>query len=136
MESPYNFLDRGLEKEAVPCCQQYGIGIIPWGPLAGGFLTGKYRPNEAAPAGTRLSRPMPMYDRYMTPANYTRLAKLEAFARVRGHTVGELALAWLLARPMVTSVIPGATRPEQVRANAAAAAWKLTPAEMAELDKI
>jgi aryl-alcohol dehydrogenase-like predicted oxidoreductase len=136
VEARYNFLDREIEKELVPCCQQYGVGIIPWGPLAGGFLTGKYRKGETAPAGARLAKPMPMYDRYMTPDNYARLDKIELFARERGHTIGELALAWLLSRPMVSSVIPGSTRPEQVRANVAAAAWKLTPAEMAELDKI
>lgn len=136
MESRYNLLDREIEPEVIPCCLKYGIGIIPWGPLAGGFLTGKYRPGEPGPAGARLSKPMPLYDKVLNDANFKKVAKYEAFARDRGHTVSELALAWLFAHPAVTSVIPGATRPEQVRANVAAATWKLTPAEMAELNRI
>ena len=132
----YNLLDREIEVELVPCCQSYNIGVIPWGPLAGGFLTGKYRQGEAAPPGARLARPMALYGEVFTETNWSKLAKLEAFAAGCGHTVGELAIAWLLSKPWVSSIIAGAKTVEQVSANAAPAGWKLTAEEVAEVEAI
>ncbi len=131
----YHMFEREVEKEIVPACQYFGIGILPYFPLAGGFLTGKYRPGRPPPPGSRGENSQ-YVQRYMTPANFARLEKLEAFAKDHGHSMNELAHAWLLARPQVSSVISGATRPDQVQANAASADWKLTPGEMEEIDKI
>jgi len=132
----YSLLDRRIEGELVPCCQAYGIGVIPWGPLAGGFLTGKYRRGEEPPADGRLSGPNPAFSRIFTDANWDKLAKFEAFTTERGHTVGELAIAWLLSRPWLSTVIAGARKIEQVSANVAAGEWKLTAEEVAEVDSI
>ncbi|MBI4330290.1 MAG: aldo/keto reductase [Chloroflexi bacterium] len=133
VESMYHILDRGIEEELVPCCQAYGVGVVPWGPLAGGFLTGKYRRSEMPP-GARLSGRPGRYSAFLNDPGFDQLAKLEAFARERGHSVGELAIAWLLARPWLGSVISGATKPDQVAANVAGANWKLTPEDMAAVD--
>jgi len=132
----YNILQRQIEQELVPCCEAHGIGIIPWGPLAGGFLTGKYRRDQPPPANTLLATKPMAYDRIMTDGNWAKLAKLEAFAVKRGHTIGELAIAWLLAHPWLCSVIAGASRPDQLQEHIAAAAWTLNPEELRELDKI
>jgi aryl-alcohol dehydrogenase-like predicted oxidoreductase len=126
----YNILDREIEEELVPFCQRYNIGIIPWGPLAGGFLSGKYRRGEKAAADWRLAKPIPIYGNLFTEDNYTRLAKLEAFAVERGHTVGELAIAWLLAKPWISTVIAGVHKVEQISANIKAVDWKLTAEEL------
>jgi len=132
----YNLLQRQIERELVPCCEAHGIGVIPWGPLAGGFLTGKYRRDQPPPGDTLLAtRPM-AYAGIMTDINWAKLAKLEAFAVRRGHTVGELAIAWLLAHPWLCTVIAGASRPDQLQEHVAAAAWKLNTEDIAELDKI
>jgi aryl-alcohol dehydrogenase-like predicted oxidoreductase len=132
----YNLFMRQVEAELVPCCLAHGVGIIPWGPLQGGFLTGKYRQGEKAPADSRLSKPMALYDGVISDVNYSRVVKLEAFAKERGHTVAELALAWLLSRPYVPTVIPGAKKPEQVNANVAASGWKLTAEDVAKIEAI
>lgn len=135
IQPAYNLLDRSIDRELVPMCEKYGVGIIPYSPLAGGFLTGKYRKDAPIQEGTR-GYNNAMFGRTMSERNFAVLEKLEAFASAREHGVGELAMAWLLARPMVCSVIAGATRPEQVEENAASINWKLTAAEMAELDEI
>lgn len=132
----YNLLDRSIEAEMVPCCQAYGIGVIPWGPLAGGFLTGKYRKGEEAPPDARLARPIALYGNVFTEANWRKLAGLEAFAVERGHSVGELAIAWLLSKPWISTVIIGARKVEQVPANAAGSDWKLTADEVAAVEAI
>jgi len=132
----YHILDRKIEEELVPLCQAYKIGIIPWAPLAGGFLTGKYRKDEKAPSDWRLSTPIKIYGNMLTEENFRKLAKLEAFATMRGHTVGELALAWLLAKPWVSTIIAGARSVEQVKANLGVVGWKLTAEEVSELDAI
>ena len=129
----YHMLERGIEQEIVPYCNAHKVGILPYFPLAGGFLTGKYRRGEPAPAGSR-GESSPYVQRYMTDANYARIEKLEAWARERGHSMGELAHAWLLAQPQVSSVISGATKPEQVQANAKAADWALSPEELAQVN--
>lgn len=136
VQPQYNLLARQVERELVPCCQAYNIGIIPYSPLAGGFLTGKYRKGEEPPADARLSRPNVAFRRIFTDDNWGKLAKLEAFARERGHTAGELAIAWLLAKPGVSTVIAGARKIEQVSANVTAGEWKLTAEEVAKVDAI
>ncbi len=131
----YNLLKRGIERELVPACQAYDIGIIPYFPLESGFLTGKYRPGQGVPEGTRFAK-APNYQGMLNEGNFAILAGLESFAEERGHTVGELAMAWLAARPQVCSVISGASTPEQVEANAKGLEWKLTDEDLAEVDKI
>lgn len=132
----YNILARQVERELMPCCQAYGIGIIPYSPLASGFLTGKYRKDEEPPAGARLSGPDPRMRRVFTDENWNRLEKLENYAKERGHTIGELAIAWLLAKPMLATVIAGARKVEQVTANVAAGDWKLTAEEVTEIEAL
>ena len=133
MQPHYSMLYRKPEEEMIPFCEKYGIGILPYYPLENGFLTGKYRRGKPVPDGTRLSEG----DRgTLTSENFDILEGLEAFASERGHTILELAFAWLLASPMVSSVIAGATRVEQVEANAASASWSLTAEEVEEVNAI
>jgi aryl-alcohol dehydrogenase-like predicted oxidoreductase len=135
-QNQYSLLDRRVERELLPVCERYGVSMLPYFPLASGFLTGKYRRGEQAPAGTRLANASPMADRIMTERNWAILDKLETFAADRGKTVLDVALAWLAAQPAVASVIAGATRPEQVEANVRALEWKMTPDEVAEVAAI
>ena len=134
-QNQYNLLDRRIERELVPACDAYGLGVLPYFPLASGFLTGKYRPGEAPPEGTRLAAG-PMGQRVLTEGNFETLSKLETFAQERGHSVLELAIGWLATQGHVSSVISGATKPEQVEQNVKAADWKLSGEELAEVDKI
>lgn len=124
----YHMLERKIEEELIPACQFFNIGILPYFPLAGGFLTGKYRRGEAPPPGSR-GETSPYVQRYLTEANFDKLEKLAAFAEARGRTLNELAHAWLLAQPQVACVISGATRVEQVLANAKAGDWALNEEE-------
>ena len=136
-EQPYyNLLKRGVEKELLPACRAYGVGVIPYFPLESGFLTGKYRPGEAPPKGTRLSHNLPYTQGLLSERNFEILGNLEAFAQERDRTVGELAIAWLLSNPSVSTVIAGATSPEQVADNARGVGWQLTPEEMQSIDEI
>ena len=131
VQPAYSMLDRGVEAELIPFCAQYGVGILPYYPLANGFLTGKYRRGEPAADGTRLAE----NDRgLLTDKMFDLLEGLERFCADRGHTVLELAFAWLLANPTVSSVIAGATKVEQVVANSKAAGWRLTEDEMVEIE--
>ena len=115
------------------CATRYGIGVLPYYPLENGFLTGKYRRDAPAPEGTRLAAD----DRgVFTDRNFDILEALEAFCAERGHTILELAFAWLLAAPSVSSVIAGATRPEQIQANAASADWTLSDDELSTVNAI
>lgn len=133
VQPPYNMLARSVENELLPFCDQYGVGVLPYYPLANGFLTGKYRRTEPPADGTRLAAG----DRGMlTEAKFDTLEKLETFARERGHSILELAFAWLLARPSISSVIAGASRPEQIASNAEAAGWSLTGDDLAEIDTL
>ena len=132
----YSLLNREIEAEHVPAIQQYGMSILPYYPLASGMLTGKYRAGQEAPAGTRLAAATPNNARFLNEQNLATAQKLEVWAEAHGHTLLELAFSWLASQPFVGSVIAGATKPEQVRANAAAAEWRLTADEMAEVDAI
>ncbi len=132
----YNLLDRRIEQELMPCCRSYSVGVIPWGPLAHGFLSGKYRRGEKIPAGSRLENPPPIYSDVISEVNFDKLAKLETFAKNHGHSVTELAVAWLLSHSWLTTVIAGTTAMEQVSNNIDAAGWKLTAEEVAQIDQL
>lgn len=135
VQPEYNLLARDAERELVPYCRWAGIGILPYFPLAGGFLTGKYRRDEAPPPGTRGERSA-YVQQFLRPENFDLLDKLRPIAERHGRTLADLAIAWLLAQPQIASVIAGATRPEQVRTNAAASTWRLTDAEVKEIRQI
>lgn len=135
IQSHYHMLEREVEKEVIPFCQAHNVGFIPYFPLAGGFLTGKYKRGKDAPAGSR-GESSSYVQAYMTDANYTIVEKLTAWAQERKHTMGELAHAWLLAQPQVCSVISGLTKIEHLQSNAQAADWSLTTAEVAEINTI
>src|SRR6476619_2899618 len=132
-QDEYSLLKRDLERENLGVMERYGLGLLPYFPLASGLLTGKHKRGAAAP-GTRLQ--MSTFSGFMNDKNFDIVEKLEAFVKKRGHSMTELAFSWLAARPTVASIIAGATKPEQVEANVKAAEWKLTPEEMAALDKI
>jgi len=131
----YHMFERGIEQELLPYCNAYNVGILPYFPLAGGFPTGKYKRGQAAPAGSR-GESNPYVKEYMTDANYDRVERLTAWAEQRDHTMAELAHAWLLAHPRVSSVISGATGLAQLQANAKAAGWHLTADELGEVNKV
>jgi len=159
-QHPYNLLDRQIEREVLPACLEHGIGMLPYFPLASGFLTGKYRRRERRPEGSRLADGSPKTDsltgqpdaivrrirpelvRWLTEEsifndqNYEILEKLTAFAETRGHSVLELAIAWLAGQPGVASVLVGASSLEQLEQNARAADWRLTAEELAEVAEI
>ncbi len=134
VQPEYSLLNRSIEDELVPFCQTYDIGILPYFPLASGFLTGKYRQGEPVPEGTRFAGNSGAKERTLTEKNFAMLTRLENFAEERGHPIVELAIAWLLGNSAVSSVIAGATKPEQVVANAKAAGWHLTPEDMQEIE--
>jgi len=128
VQNELNLLDRADEQDALPVAEQLGLAYIPYFPLANGLLTGKYRPG-VVPEGSRLASSR-RAEQLLTDGTFARLEALDRFAVDRGHSILELAFGWLLAHPPVASVIAGATTPEQVRANAAAAGWVLTADEM------
>lgn len=134
-QNHYSLLERGAEAEVAPACEAFGLGMLPYFPLASGLLTGKYRRGEAPPEGTRLASGG-FAARVMTDRNWDIAERLEEWARGHGHTLLDLAFAWLASKPFVASVIAGATSPAQIEANAAAGEWRLTPAELAEVDAL
>lgn len=131
-QNQYNLLQRGIEADLVPVCMKYGIGILPFYPLANGLLTGKYRRGQPAPLGTRGAE---MPERF-TETMFQRAEALESFARERGLSLLQVAIGGLAAQPAMGSVMAGATRPEQVRANADAADWVPTAEDLAAIDAI
>jgi aryl-alcohol dehydrogenase-like predicted oxidoreductase len=135
-QDEYSLLVRGIEKDVLPAAREYKLGLLPFFPLASGLLTGKYKRGSAAPDHTRFAKAPALRDRFATPRNEEMAEKLQAFAEPRGHTVLELAFSWLASHPQVSSVIAGATRPEQVEQNVKAIEWKLSAEELAEIDKI
>jgi len=136
IQDEYSLLVRDIERDLIPAARAYGLGLLPYFPLASGLLTGKYRKGEAPAADTRFAKMANLAERYLTEANFALAEKLAAFAKARGHTLLELAFAWLAAREPVASVIAGATRPEQVEQNVKAVEWKLTPEDLAEIDRL
>ena len=131
-QNHYSLLDRDVEQELVPACLAHGVGLLPYFPLANGLLTGKYRRGEPPPAGSRLADRLDRLDQ----AAFDTIEALEKYAAERGRTLLDVAIAGLAARPAVASVIAGATRPEQIRANVAAGAWRPTTEDAEALDEL
>lgn len=131
----YNMFVRDIEKELIPACEYLKIGIFPYFPLAGGFLTGKYLEGQEPPQGSR-GESSQYVRQFMSRENFQVLQKLKEFSQQRGHTINHLAHAWLLAHPMVSSVISGATRVEHVLDNTSSADWSLTPEEFEQVESI
>jgi aryl-alcohol dehydrogenase-like predicted oxidoreductase len=133
VQNEYSLLHRDPERAVLAECERERVAFLPFFPLAGGMLTGKYRRGQPLPENTRLSKGSP---RFLNDQNLAIVEELAQLAAFRGHSLLELAFAWLLSHPPVASVIAGATSPEQVRANVEAAGWRLTPADLAEIDKL
>ncbi len=133
-QDEYSLLKRDLEKENLPVMERYGLGLLPYFPLASGLLTGKHKRNALA-GGTRLGSQQ-FAGLFINDANWAMVEKLEAFVTARGRTMLELAFSWLAARPTVGSIIAGATRPEQIEANVKAPNWTLSAEEMKEIDTL
>jgi aryl-alcohol dehydrogenase-like predicted oxidoreductase len=133
VQNEYSLFARQPETDGVLAeCAATHVGLLPYFPLASGMLTGKYRKGQPLPEGTRINAE----SRWLTEENLTKAESLLAFAEAHGHTLLELAFSWLLARPAVSSVIAGATKPEQVHANVAAARWHLTDDDLAQIDAL
>ncbi|HSD38517.1 MAG TPA: aldo/keto reductase [Rhodocyclaceae bacterium] len=135
-QDEYSLLKRDAEKELIPALNAYGIGLLPFFPLANGLLTGKYKRGEAIPAGTRLAGNSARADRLLSENNLRIVERLTSFAQERGHSLLDLAFSWLLANPTVSSVIAGATKPEQIAQNVKAGSWLLSATELEEIDRI
>jgi aryl-alcohol dehydrogenase-like predicted oxidoreductase len=131
-QNRYSLLHRDPEEDLLPVCERLGLGVLPYFPLASGLLTGKYKRNEARPQGTRLTD----RDEVFTDETFDRLEALEEFARERSVSLLEVAVGGLLAEPAVASVIAGATKPDQVRANAAAGDWQPSDDDLAALNAL
>ena len=138
-QSSYNLFDRSIEAEVVPCCVHYGMSIVAYAPLAQGVLTGKYRRGEPVSSDSRAWRnTSENMAAYLTDAHLAMVQRLDAWAGEYGRRVGDLAVAWLVARPFVCSVLVGVTSIKQLESNVKAAEWSLTPeqakkaADMAE----
>ena len=132
----YSLMTRNAEEEMIPACRKLGIGVIPYLPLAAGLLTGKMNQSGSAPAGTRMAVEQHTADRWVTPRNLSLVQKLDDWAQQRGRTVIELAFAWLLAEPIVATVIAGAGSPEQIRQNVNSVGWQLTATERLDVSGI
>jgi aryl-alcohol dehydrogenase-like predicted oxidoreductase len=132
VQNEYSLLVRRAERDVLPACRRLGISFIPYFPLASGLLTGKYRRGEAAPTGTRLAG----REQVATDERFDLIEALDNYARQRGLSMLEVAIGALLARPEVASVIAGATKPEQVQANVAAASWSPGPEDLVELERV
>jgi aryl-alcohol dehydrogenase-like predicted oxidoreductase len=136
-QNHFSLLERRVQEEVLPACERHRLAMLPYFPLASGLLTGKYTRGEAPPPGTRLSlMPAERVDRVLNERNFDLVERLTAWADGRGHSILELAFAWLSAQPAMGPVIAGATSPEQVRANVVAGQWELSADELAAVDAI
>ena len=135
-QDEYSLLMREPERELIPAMQAYGLGLLPYFPLASGLLTGKYKRNAPMPEGTRLASIEKFAERFLTAENWRIVERLAAFCADRSRSLLELAFSWLAARPIVSSIIAGATSPAQVEQNVRAVDWTLTPEDMAEIDRL
>jgi aryl-alcohol dehydrogenase-like predicted oxidoreductase len=148
-QNEYNLLKRDIEAELIPACRHFSVGVLTYWPLAAGFLTGKYRRGAPFPQDTRMGEPVQVLHAedegffqagarsVLSDRNFSILEALEEFAQAHGHTMLELAVGWLVSQRQVSSVICGATKPDQITQNASAsAAWRLTPDELGEIHKI
>jgi aryl-alcohol dehydrogenase-like predicted oxidoreductase len=134
-QNEYSILRRAAEQDAIPAMIACGVGLLPYFPLASGLLTGKYR-REDIPPGTRLATPRPHESAFLAAANWTLIEALDRYCRERGRSLLELAVSWLLSTPVVAGVIAGATKPEQLEANASAARWRLTADELSDIERL
>jgi len=134
VQNEYSLLNREPEKSVLSACERLGLAFLPYFPLASGLLTGKHDPVKGAPKDSRLS--LSWTSRFTSEKNVRIAEALKAFAAARNHTLLELAFSWLASRTKVASVIAGATSPEQIRTNAAAATWSLTREDLAEVDRL
>ena len=132
----YSLIDRDLDRELMPVIESYGLGLIPFSPLADGLLTGKYRRNAPMPAGARLTTTPRAAERRLLDRNWRIVERLTDFCEASGHTLLELAFSWLLQRPKVATVIAGATSADQVEANVRAGSWALSREDMDEIDRL
>jgi aryl-alcohol dehydrogenase-like predicted oxidoreductase len=135
-QDEYSVLVPTIERELLPVIERYRMSELPYFPLASGLLTGKYKRHQEVHPSTRLAKHQALAERYLKDEHLDIVERLERFATERGHTLLELAFSWLLSRSAVASVIAGATKPEQVEANANAAGWELSSEELAEVDQI
>ena len=135
-QDEYSLVNRGIEKELAPAIERHKMTLLPYFPLASGLLSGKYKKGGEIPNNTRFGRMKPLGDRYMTDENWRIVGELSEFCEARGHTLLELAFSWLVAHPFLSSVIAGATRPEQIEQNVKAASWKLSKDDLGEVDRI
>jgi aryl-alcohol dehydrogenase-like predicted oxidoreductase len=133
VQNEYSLLHREPEQEVLAECEREGLAFLPYFPLASGMLTGKYRRGQPTPENTRLTKGK---SRFLNDRNLDIVEELAGFAASKGHSLLELAFSWLLSHPRVASVIAGATSPEQARSNVHAAGWRLSPADLAEVDKL
>jgi aryl-alcohol dehydrogenase-like predicted oxidoreductase len=135
LQAQYSLVVRDIEKELVPACRDFGLGILPWSPLGGGFLTGKYEKGKGAPEGTRLEKWADRYARFDNDRNWKILDAVKAVASEVGASVAQVSLAWLIHKPQVTSVIFGARSLAQLEDNLKAAEVKLSESQMKVLDE-
>jgi len=135
LQMQYSLMVRDLEREHVPVCKQFGLGILPWSPLAAGFLSGKYGKDKPLPVGTRLDKWKERFASFATERGWRTIDALQAISQEKATTVSAVALAWLLAKPAVTSVIFGARSLEQLDDNLKAAEVKLSAEDVQKLDE-
>jgi aryl-alcohol dehydrogenase-like predicted oxidoreductase len=135
-QDEYSLLMRDPDKERIEAMQAYGIGLLPYFPLASGMLSGRYRRGEPVPDGSRLKKVERFASHFLTARNFDVLEQLQAFCASRGRTTIELAFSWLARRPIVSSIIAGASTPEQLEYNMNAVNWDLSPGELEEIDRI
>lgn len=135
-QDEYSLLVRDIERELLPTMRELNIGLLPYFPLASGLLSGKYHAGQPLPEGARITASEGAQNRYLTERNWGMVEQLRQFAQARDHSLLELAFSWLLAQDVTSSVIAGATRPEQIDQNAGAAGWILTADELAEVNRI
>ncbi len=134
VQNEYSLFHREPEREVLQECERLGMAFIPYYPLASGLLTGKYKRGQRPPKGSRLESGR--YASELTDENLEAVERLEEFASSRGYSVLDLAISWLRSKPAVASVIAGATKPAQVRANATAARWTMTKGEIEEAERL
>lgn len=135
-QNHYSLLDRRIEREVIPAAEAFGVGILPYFPLASGMLTGKYKRGQPAPSDSRLAANPERAKQALSDQNFDIIENLSAFAAARDKTILDVAIAWLLGQKAVASVIAGATSAEQIKANAAAAAWIMPQADWDEAGKL
>jgi aryl-alcohol dehydrogenase-like predicted oxidoreductase len=135
-QEQYSLLARDAEREVIPALNALGLGFVPYFPLASGLLTGKYTRGAPAPEGSRLAKAKSLANMFLTDRNLERVDRYRNFASARGRSLLDLAISWLLARKPVSSVITGATSPEQLEANAKAVGWELSSQDLAEIDRV